>query len=383
MEKKNLMLISPMLHQGGFERVCVKTARLLSEDFHVTIVIFDSADIAYDISGLEVVDLKLGASRTKAGKAITLMRRIAALKALKRKLHTDISYSFGQTANLANCQAGAGDRIICSIRSYQDFDNPGKISLFCKKADQIACCSGEIEKKIREEFGCDKTYTLYNPVSIPKAETEGIRAESAEWSGELRSFLAAHGERLIMTMGRADDIKGFWHLIKAFSALRRLERCGLVIIGEGDFQEYRKLAAELQVGEDVFFTGVMKNPFPLVRRASLYTLTSFMEGFPNALVEAMALGVPVIAADCPTGPREILKREDETYGILIPVLDRNKNLDPGIITEEEELLAARMQELLNDPGQRAALRKKGQDRAADFSDEAYAERCIYRFTQGF
>lgn len=59
-KKKKLMLISPMLHQGGFERVCITTARLLEPYFDIAIVIFDSADIAYDVEGLTIIDIQLG-----------------------------------------------------------------------------------------------------------------------------------------------------------------------------------------------------------------------------------------------------------------------------------------------------------------------------------
>ena len=63
--KRKLMLISPMLHQGGFERVCITTARLLEPYFDVTIVIFNSADIAYNIDGLHIIDIRMGAKKGK------------------------------------------------------------------------------------------------------------------------------------------------------------------------------------------------------------------------------------------------------------------------------------------------------------------------------
>ena len=61
--KKKLMLMSPMLHQGGFERVCITTARLMEPYFDVTIVIFNSANIAYDVEGLNIIDIQMGAKK--------------------------------------------------------------------------------------------------------------------------------------------------------------------------------------------------------------------------------------------------------------------------------------------------------------------------------
>lgn len=402
--KKKLLLVSPMLHQGGFERICVATARLLSPYFDVTTAIFDDADIAYDVTGLSIVNLNLPVKQGKIGKAVNLLRRIRALKALKKHLGTDVTYSFGQTANLVNCNARANDKVICGLRSYQDFDNPEKIRMFCRKADLIACCSREMEKQIREDYGCDRTFTLYNPVRIP--EDASGSGETPPWDEKegLTQFLSKHGQ-LVMSMGREDDVKGFWHLIKAFSIVSgaltgedsgkdaaerapgkasgegaAVERApGLIIMGDGTFDEYRKLAQELGIGEHVFFTGVMKKPFPLLKKASAYALTSSMEGFPNALVEAMALGVPAIASDCMTGPAEIIHTKDGDTGVLLPVFSDHKDLDAGSIPEEDARLADEILKILKDSALATELSAKGKIRAAAFSEEAYINNCLEFF----
>ena len=403
--KKKLLLVSPMLHQGGFERICVATARLLSPYFDVTTAIFDDADIAYDVTGLSIVNLNLPVKQGKIGKAVNLLRRIRALKALKKRLGTDVTYSFGQTANLVNCNARANDKVICGLRSYQDFDNPEKIRMFCRKADLIACCSREMEKQIREDYGCDRTFTLYNPVRIP--EDAAGSGETPLWDEKegLTQFLSKHGQ-LVMSMGREDDVKGFWHLIKAFSIVSgaltgedsgkvnaeratgkasgegaAVERApGLIIMGDGTFDEYRKLAQGLGIGEHVFFTGVMKKPFPLLKKASAYALTSSMEGFPNALVEAMALGVPAIASDCMTGPAEIIHTKDGDAGVLLPVFSEHKDLNAGSIPEEDVRLADEILKILKDPALATDLSAKGKTRAADFSEEAYINNCLEFFS---
>ncbi len=99
---KKIMLITPMLHQGGFERVCVMTARLLQEDYEVVVVVFSMEDIAFDISGIKVIDLKLPARKGKLGKLFNILRRCLKLSFLQRRLKTDVSYSFGMSANISN-----------------------------------------------------------------------------------------------------------------------------------------------------------------------------------------------------------------------------------------------------------------------------------------
>ena len=80
-DKKNLLLIVPMLHQGGFERVCVQTARLLEPYYHVSILIFSSKDINYDVTGLDVIDINLPGGKTgKTGKALNVLKRVLKVR---------------------------------------------------------------------------------------------------------------------------------------------------------------------------------------------------------------------------------------------------------------------------------------------------------------
>ena len=152
--KKKVMLIVPMLHQGGFERVCVATARLLEPFYEVYIVIFSARDIAYDIRGLHVIDLHMGASEGKLLKIRNVFRRSRRVSALKKDLGIDIAYSFGPTANLVNVFSRSRGKTWCGVRSYMDMGNPRLLKLFCSRADRIISCSRTIEKEIREKFDC-------------------------------------------------------------------------------------------------------------------------------------------------------------------------------------------------------------------------------------
>ena len=387
--KKKFMLIVPMLHQGGFERVCVATARLLEPYYEVYIVIFSAMDIAYDIRGLHVIDIHMKSVEGKAGKVINVFRRARKVASLKREYDIDIAYSFGPTANLVNVFSGmrpfrkggaARAKIWCGVRSYMDMGNPGLLRLFCRHSDRVVSCSKLIQRELEARFSCQKVCTLYNPFDL-----SGIQAQ-AEEVGEKERLPFTGCSRVIVSMGRQDDVKGFWHLLKSFSLLhRKYEDARLLIVGEGDFREYWKLAEDLGVQDAVSFPGVKKNPFPWLALGRMYVMTSINEGFPNVLVEAMALGIPVISTNCMTGPAEILAEDFDTvsgrqeymdadYGILIPVMDVKKDLDASVITEEERKLSEQMERLLSDEALYEKYSQAAVRRAAQFSGEAYVER---------
>ncbi len=357
---KKMLLIVPALHQGGFEKVCVATARLLQPFYQVKIVIFDSREIAYEITGLEVMDLHLASRPGRLAKIWNVIKRAYRLHQIKRKEAVDIAYSFGPTANIANVVSGGKARKWLGIRSYMDMDHPRRNRWFCKHADRVICCSEQIRREIEDKFGCEKAVTLHNPFDLKEAEALAERfVPQLPWTEG----------RILVSMGREDPVKGFWHLIKSFALVHEmLPDTRLMIIGQGEYLPYKKLAAGLKIDDVVCFTGLKRNPYPYLKKSSLYVLTSYYEGFPNALVEAMALGVPAIATDCMTGPGEIL---EDRYGILVPNMSPDEDFDPQNITEEERRLAQEIISLLKNEERMEHYREMALKRAGEYTTEAY------------
>jgi glycosyltransferase involved in cell wall biosynthesis len=125
---------------------------------------------------------------------------------------------------------------------------------------------------------------------------------------------------VIVGLGELTQRKGFDTLIRAFSILRHERAARLVIIGKGSGKNgLEKLVREMDLLDDVHFPGYIANPFPYLREADLFVQASRYEGFGMALLEALALGIPSVATDCPSGPREIL--QDGHFGKLVPVTD--------------------------------------------------------------
>lgn len=140
---------------------------------------------------------------------------------------------------------------------------------------------------------------------------------------------------VILGVGELCARKDFSTLIRAFARVRGGRPCRLVILGEGrQRKQLERLVTDLSLGDAVSLPGFVKNPFPYMKRASLFVLSSICEGLPVALVEALALGTPVVATDCPSGPGEIL--DHGRFGRLTPIGD-------------EASLAQAVMGTLNDP----------------------------------
>lgn len=413
---KKIMLITPMLHQGGFERICVMTARAFGQrrDTEAVIVVFSIEDIAFDISGLTVIDLNLKARDGRLRKILNIIRRSIKLTALQKKLGTDISYSFGTTANIANSLSRGAKKKISACHSFEEIRGGIYMKLISRCTDRVLCCSKKMADLVQESYGFPGVEALWNPCDI-----RGILAQSKEEPDKDIAFFKENG-KILVSMGREDDVKGFWHLLKIFRRVyEEEENVGLAVIGEGGFEEYRRLARELGVEKRVFFAGLKKNPFPYLRESDIYLLTSLSEGLPNALVEALALSLPVVSANCLSGPAEILHgdfKEAEAqkevflgdYGVLVPALSPEKNLsvrwepegeafrreEPGKLPccgeekkriapeaagkrihleEAEGKFAAAVLMLLRDEGLYKDYREKALARAEDFSTENYME----------
>lgn len=376
--QKNILLLVPLLHQGGFERICAMTARLFEDKYNVTVGIFSSQDMFYEIGNAKLKDFALKSRPGYVGKVINVFRRVHAVKRFKKDERIHITYSFGPTANLVNALSNRYGETWIGIRGYGALEDKWGMRLTCRRADRVICCAKEMTDDVKRLFDPKQAECLYNPCDVEKLRK--LALESVEEVHQ--PFFATH-ENIIASMSREDDVKGFWHLIKAFALIKKeIPDAGLMIIGEGVFTEYKKLAAALGVGDSVLFTGVQKNPFCYLKRAALYIMTSLSEGFPNSLVEAMAVGVLVMSVNCKTGPAEILT-EDYTkvsdphhvyqgeYGILLPIVAPEKNLDPAVIEDEERVMASEAVKLFMDKEELSRMGRAAAARSENFSVKEY------------
>lgn len=182
-------------------------------------------------------------------------------------------------------------------------------------ADHVTGNSRGVAEDLSQVTGLprERIKVLYNPVVTPEVREKARAPFNHPW------FEAGQWP-VILAVGRLTKQKDFPTLIRAFAQVRQARPARLLILGEGmDRSALEALVNQLGLDDDVAMPGFVENPYPYMRRASLYVLPSRWEGLPTVLIEALYCGPPVIATDCPSGPREILA--DGEHGVLVPVGD--------------------------------------------------------------
>lgn len=227
------------------------------------------------------------------------------------------------------------------------------IRFWYRRLDRLVAVSQGVADDVRGLTGLPegRIRVIRNPVVHPGIFTMAGQSQYHPW------FL--EDIPVILGVGRLTYQKGFDVLLQAFARVRRQLRCRLVILGEGrQRQPLLDQANSLGVAPSVALPGFSTNPYAAMQRAALLVLSSRWEGSPNVLTEAMALGTPVVATDCPSGPREIL-----TSG----------RLGPLVAVEDTDALAAAIIWRLQTPPDKPLLQQAVEAYSVNNSAAAYLQ----------
>lgn len=355
-----LLIVIPSLKQGGAERVAATLSRDFAAAHETRVVVFHSAGIAYEFGGT-LVDLDLKATRG-VGKVLNGLRRAWAIRAQLKSFRPHLVISLTESANFPVAVAAVLSRY--RARTYVSIrSNPKKFPRYLRLVGAavyqlpvgiVACSAGVAKSAVRVyRIRGDRVRTIVNPVEV-------ACCESAETLRQLSS--SAFDRPYFVAVGRLDRQKGFDVLLSAWKVSGLPASHDLVVLGDGPLKdELTQSAASLGIGASVRFLGGVANPFPIVRTAEAFVLSSRFEGWPNALAEAMALGVPAISTDCQFGPAELIRNDDE--GILVPV-------------EDAAAMGQAMRELAADERRRRRLAAAAKARTAELSPHRIAEQWL-------
>jgi len=201
----------------------------------------------------------------------------------------------------------------------------------------------------------EKVFTIYNPFNLAE-----IKALSQEPLPEVMNSWFTNP--VIICLGRLESQKRFDLAIESLSLVSKKYQypVNLIILGDGSEKEnLQQKINKLELNDRVYLAGFYENPYPFLAAAKLFLLSSDYEGFGRVIVDAMAVGCPVIANDCPYGPGEIL--DQGKYGILIS-------------NNQPETIANQIIYLLENQEICAEFRDKGKTRSLDFSEDIINEQ---------
>ncbi len=369
--KKVLFVISS-LKKGGAERALSNITIHFPKEWDIDILINNADVIDYPFRG-NIITLGI------EGKTWTnsvffqfklLIKRIKMLRHLKKSGEYQACISFLDSANIANILSGKRYcRVILSVRSslqrsaklpeYKYLVNP-LVKLLYNRADQIVAVSKGVEKELLENFHLAKSKVItidngYDVLNIQKQGQEELQDNEK---------LLFDNRKVVVTAGRLTDPKGQWHLIRAFTeVIKKVPDAFLVILGSGELEQYlRQLTKTCGMDDFIHFTGFVSNPYKYMSRSDVFVFPSLYEGFPNALAEAVCLGLPCIATDFHAGAREILAPDlieennviegitEVSYGMLTPVCSgkQYKDMNEPLETAENYLAQAIVRMLTNE-----------------------------------
>jgi glycosyltransferase involved in cell wall biosynthesis len=326
MMKKKLIICIPSLRLGGAAKIALNLCEYFSENnTHVTVILTGSTEseqVFKDIpAGVDVIAFP----KRHSNRILNLVSKILWISSFFKKIKPDAILAVRHDATVPSSLAWRlssrpGRFFIREINpiALTLHRNPMMVKMIqsayssatgiiANSKDVLASLEGK--KWVSEE----KMYAIDNPVLTRTFYAKVADAVADPW-------LENADIPFIITIGRLQKMKAHETLIKAFKIVKKKVNCRLMIIGEGEEHDnLQKLIDSLELTSSVRLTGGMENPYPYLKAAEVFVLTSVYEGFGNVLVEALSLGKKIVATKCVGGPAYILNHGE--YGTLVKVGD--------------------------------------------------------------
>ncbi len=350
MKKQHIAMFISSLNKGGSERVLVNLAEYFySRGYAVTIVTQYKTENEYKISdGIRRIFSEITQEEMGNGRISNFFRRFAKLRGIWKKERPDLILSF------------IGKNNMMAIMTSRLLDIPVVVSVRGEPAEEYYSPLLKTAAGFLFRFAAGVVFPVENSAEFfPKAvKKKAVCLKNPLNPAFIREIYDGEREKQIVAVGRVDANKNHEMIIRAFAGLaEEYPDYSLIIYGEGELRpSLLRLAEELGLKERIFLPGSVADVASAIYRASFFVLSSYSEGMPNTLIEAMALGIPSISTDCPCGgPAELI--EDGVNGYLI---------EPGNWKKLQDIL----QKLMDDPD----LAKKVGGNAAKIQEKLNPDR---------
>jgi glycosyltransferase involved in cell wall biosynthesis len=354
MKRIKILFVIDLIGGGGAQKVTTNIIKFINKSiFEVELALFTYKREFIYKPQLNIKYHNLKVKRTR----YSILPFVHLLKKIKPSIIFSTLSRIDSTVNLALKISRINAKLILRSSNYLSIylkENPFFTSFLSywsyKNCDIIVASTYEMKKDMENNLNLnpDKIKVIHNPIDIEIIK----RMSNESVNNDLFKEKDLENKPIIIAMGRLSKQKGYPYLFKAFKIVKNKLPSKLVILGKGESKEYLEdLVKDLGISKDIIFLGFQSNPYKYIANSDLFILSSLWEGFPNAIVEAMACGTPVVSTDCPSGPKEIIT--SGVNGILVP-------------TRNPKALANAILKVLMDRDLSFKLVKAGRDRANDF-----------------
>lgn len=373
---------------GGAEKVAAMLGNYFTDQGYEThLLTFYEAPEKYPYHGVYHT-LNEQPKKNRLSKIWNIPVRIWRIRQYARAHNIDTIFSFLEEANfyvlVMKMLFARRMRVIVSVRN-----NIRRRGWFFRTisrmlypyAAKVVSNTRSVERMLIEDFGLTNTASIYNPLDmdmIEKRKQEPLASEFAWLSSR---------SPLCISIGRLIHQKGQWHLIRAFTwVVKAHPHATLIILGEGEYQrKLEDLIKDCDLSEHVFLIGKHANVYQFLQQADMFVFSSLWEGMPNTMLEALAVGLPIVSTDCVSGPREIIAPDANanatekltyphrtTYGVLTEPFAYDacwESPERTALTDSEIQLADAIRGLIDEGWKRGELYTAYLARTKDFAYE--------------
>jgi glycosyltransferase involved in cell wall biosynthesis len=329
-----LLVIGSLSIGGGAEKVAATIgSELTARGYEVHLLTFYEATQRYPYTGIyhsageEII-------HNRIRKIFRIPSRIRLIQRYAKDHNIDLAISFLEEANFYTILAKLCGHfklpVVVSVRNNierREWLFKVATRFLYKAASKVVSVTRAVEEVLRTRYRAANTTTIYNPLDMSLIDAKKVEPLPEEY----KPYFATGP--VCITIGRLIPQKGQWHLVRAFTKVRETHpNATLVVLGEGELREkLTTLRDNCDLTDAVHFIGIHENVYQFLAAADLFVFSSLWEGMPNTLLEALAVGLPIIAPDCVSGPREIIA---PTLGVTKTVGYPHET-DLGILVEPQ------------------------------------------------